>query len=47
MSPLISPRREAVTVGRSWTGFYAVARLYVDLLRVAGSICRPAPASIL
>jgi hypothetical protein len=40
MSPLTPPRRAA----GGWVTFYAVARLYLDLARVASATCRPARA---
>jgi hypothetical protein len=45
MSPLAFPRRAAAAdAAGSWVVFYAVARLYVDLARVASATCRPACA---
>jgi hypothetical protein len=39
MSPLTDAHRAAV-----WVVFHAVARLYLDLARVASATCRPASA---
>jgi len=37
MSPVSDPHRAAAT----WVVFHAVARLYLDLARVASATCQP------